>query len=694
MEDYNHPVRLALVALYALTVFLSAFLLFQVQPMIAKMILPWFGGSSTVWSTCMLFFQTALLLGYLYAHGLRRWLGARTQAVCHGVLLAGSLAVLPVIPATWWRNGWEGNPSWKILGLLAATVGLPYFLLSATSPLLQWWYARTHAGAVPYRLFALSNLASLAALLSYPVLVEPNLSTRRQAIVWSVAYACFAILCGVAGWLSARRKAEGPASGEAAGESAPKPSVWDRLFWVALAFCASTLLLAMTNQLTHDVAAVPFLWILPLSAYLLTFVLCFEAPRIYWRPGFYALLIPAFGVSTWMLRKGSAGLDVIPAVSVVVSALFVFCMVCHGELARAKPHPRHLTEYYVMVSLGGAAGGVFVGLVAPSLFNGYYELPIGLVLCALMAVIVLFVEYRRFLETRFGMVCALALTVALGTNSGIVIVGVQATLRTYRIAKRNFYGTLRVREFDNNDGYGVRRELVHGGISHGEEALFAPYRQMPGTYYCPETGAGRVLTAGQNKGARRIALVGLGPGALVAYGKESDTIRIYEINPLVVQLANDEFFYLRDTPARVETVFGDARLSLEREPDQNFDVLAIDAFSSDSIPVHLLTREAFAIYLRHLKPGGVLAIHISNRYVDLRPVTERAARQFGRVALLFDYHAPKDDPLCFSASWVLIVDDVARKTFSEALSVGKPIKPYPRFRLWTDDFSNLYSVLD
>jgi SAM-dependent methyltransferase len=559
---------------------------------------------------------------------------------------------------------------------------------------LQWWYARTHAGAVPYRLFALSNLASLAALLSYPVLVEPNLSTRRQAIVWSLAYACFAILCGVAGWLSARRKAEGPASAEAGGESVAAPGVWRRVLWVALAFCASSLLLAMTNQITHDVAAVPFLWIVPLSAYLLTFVVCFEAPWLYWRPGFFALLIPAFGVITWMLRKGSAGLEVIPAVSVAVSALFVFCMVCHGELARARPHPRYLTVYYVMVSLGGAAGGVFVGLLAPSLFNGYYELPIGLALCALLAAIVLFVEYGRFFDSRRGMAFALALVVAVGGYSGLLAITVQDTLSGYRIAKRNFYGLLRVREIDQDDGYGVRRELVHGGISHGEQSLFAPYRQMPVTYYCPETGIGRVLRAGENHGPRRIAVLGLGPGALAAYGKANDTVRIYEINPLVVQIANEEFFYLRDTPARVETVFGDARLSLEREPDQHFDLLVMDAFSGDSIPVHLLTREAFAIYLRHLKPGGVLAIHISNRYVDLKPVTERAARYFGRVALFFDYRAPKGDPFCFSASWVLIVDETARKTLGEALSAGKPLKPYPKFRLWTDDFSNLYSVLD
>ena len=371
---------------YALTVFLSAFLLFQVQPIIAKIILPWFGGSSAVWSTCMLFFQSALLFGYVYAHRLHQKLAGRRQAIAHTVVLALSLAALPILPNPVWRSTDATNPSVRILALLAVTVGLPYFLLASTSPLLQAWYARTHRTGMPYRLFALSNLASMLALLTYPVLVEPNLPARTQAVIWSWAYGGFALLCATTAWLAASRKTPAdPAlvNQASAAETPPAPSA--RLLWVAFAACASVLLLAITNFLTQDVAAIPFLWILPLSVYLLTFILCFDSPRIYQRAVFLPLAAAAMGFMAWRLWPDREKMLVLPLSLGLAGSLFVCCMVCHGELVRVRPPARYLTSFYVSVALGGALGGLFVGLLAPNLFNAYYEFPIGLGLFAVLA---------------------------------------------------------------------------------------------------------------------------------------------------------------------------------------------------------------------------------------------------------------------------------------------------------------------
>ena len=402
---------------YTLTIFLSAFLLFEVQPIIAKTILPWFGGTSAVWSTCMLFFQMVLLLGYLYAHWLHQKLGSRKQAFAHIALLAASLAALPILPNPAWKSAGVAQPSLRILALLAVTVGLPYFLLSSTSPLLQAWYARNHKEGMPYRLFALSNLASMLALLSYPLLIEPNLPTRMQGQVWSAAYVCFAVFCGVTAW-RASAQPQAAVSAVPDSEQAPgsEPGWTVRFLWLALAASASVLLLAVTTHLTQDVAAIPFLWLLPLSLYLLSFIVCFEAPRLYRRFVFVPLLCAAlffmayrlwsghteseFTISSPFLRSILGAIHVkefsIPlphmplrlVISLLAAALFVACMVCHGELVRLKPHPRYLTGFYVIVSLGGAMGGLFVGLVAPNLFRAYYEFPIGLALCAVVAFIV------------------------------------------------------------------------------------------------------------------------------------------------------------------------------------------------------------------------------------------------------------------------------------------------------------------
>jgi len=681
-------------AFYALTIFLAAFLLFQIQPVIAKMILPGFGGCSAVWSTCMLFFQVVLLLGYLYAHWLHQRANPRQQAIVHTVLLLASLAVLPVGFDPSWGDIGSGNPSWRILGVLVVTVGLPYFLLSTTSPLLQSWYARTHAGAVPYRLFALSNFASLLALLTYPVLVEPALTTRVQARLWSAAYLCFALLCAATAWFSSGKSVGTAGAAEAAeGDPLESPGWGLCLLWMALAACPSTLLLSITAYLTQDVAAIPFLWILPLSVYLLSFIICFQAPRLYYRFVYLPLLLPALGVMAYLLWLQGGKLKAVQTTILSVSALFVFCMACHGELVRTKPHPRYLTIFYVMVSLGGAAGGVFVGLVAPNFFNGNWEFPVGLALCACLTVVVLFTGNRSFFRRRWGRVAGVAMLAVLCVYLGALVVVVRGYIKGYRVLARNFYGQLRIEDVDEDDGVGVRRKLIHGVINHGEQILSEEYRRSPTSYYCADTGVGRALMAAAKDRPRRIGLIGLGCGTLVSYGRPGDTIRIYEINPLVLQLARTEFTYLRDTPARTEVVLGDGRLSLEREPDQHFDLLVMDAFSGDSPPVHLMTREAFRTYLRHLKPGGILAVHISNKYLDLSPVMERAANYFGKTALSFEFSADDEDAVCFDATWVLFADPSARATLASLLGSGQVLPRRADFRIWTDDFSDMYHLL-
>ncbi len=668
--------------LYACAIFLAAFLLFQIQPLIAKIILPWFGGTSAVWNTCMLFFQAALLLGYLYAHWLHERLSARKQALVHTAVLLASLAVLPVAPGGAWRTPPVENPEWHILLLLAATVGLPYVLLSTTSPLLQAWYARTHAGAVPYRLFALSNFASLAALLSYPALVEPNLSTRTQSWVWSGAYVCFVLMVVTLAWRS--KGAGGSKSGPAAAPVNP-PGWGIRVLWVALPATASILLLAVTTYLTQDVAAIPFLWILPLSAYLLSFIVCFEAPRLYHRAIYLPLLAAALGTMAYMLSVDRDTFKVVAGVALATGSLFIFCMACHGELVRLKPHPRYLTGFYLMLSLGGALGGVFVGLLAPSLFSGYFELPIGLVLCAALTAWVLVREMPRRIWGVALATAAAGYAIALGVTA-------RDSVKGCRVVKRNFYGQLRVKESDEEDGMGPRRRLLHGAIIHGEQFLDAAYRDKPNSYYCPETGIGRALMERTEGAPRRIGVLGLGCGTITVYGRQGDTFRIYEINPAVPELARTEFTYLRDTKAHVEIVMGDGRLSLEREPDQRFDVLVMDAFSGDSVPVHLLTEEAFRTYVRHLAPGGVLAVNISNKYLELRPVIERAASRFGRDAVYAPFESPDDDFLCYAASWVLVVERGTHEGLRTALR-AEVLKPKPDFRRWTDDYSSLRSIL-
>mgnify|MGYP005842691649 CR=1 FL=1 len=674
--------------LYGSTIFTSAFLLFQVQPLIAKLILPWFGGSAAVWTTCMLFFQVALLGGYLYAHWTTQLLSPPRQALLHAGLLAASLLLLPITPGESWKPPSGEDPTLRILGLLAATVGLPYFLLSTTGPLVQAWYSRVNHGALPYRLFALSNFASMAALLSYPVAVEPFLRTRHQSLVWSAAYAVFAALAAAAAMKS--RVAEplaapadaGPESGESA------PGLADYALWIALPACASLLLLSVTNFLTQDVASIPFLWILPLSLYLLSFVLCFDATGWYRRIPFLILLAAALAGMVYRLRSDEFLSQLPQTIALYCAGFFVCCMVCHGELAALKPHPRHLTAFYVMISIGGAVGGIFVGVIAPTAFAGNHELPIGISLCVLLAAAALYHSPSSPMRAGRYMLAWCAMAAFAAGICGFSINIIREWGAGSRVVARNFYGGLRVSDEGGPEEAGSSRKLRHGEINHGEQYLHPSRRREPTTYYCPDSGVGLAIRALRPRGALRVGVIGLGAGGLAAYGRAGDYYRFYEINPLILKLATTEFTYTRDTPAQVEYAMGDARLSLERESSQRFDLLVVDAFSGDSIPVHLLTREAFGQYFRHLRDDGILAVHISNRHLDLAPVVKQAALAFRKKAREIDTD-DDDETGCFGCTWVLVASRL-----DDAGIAGYPTLDETRdLPMWTDDYSNLLHIL-
>jgi hypothetical protein len=686
--------------LYGSAIFLSAFLSFQIQPLIAKLILPWFGGAASVWTTCLLFFQVFLLLGYLYAHGLIRRVHASHQARVHLLLLAASLLALPIIPNADLRRVSADEPTVRVLQLLTLTVGAPYLLLASTSPLLQAWYAGERGEARAYRLYALSNAGALLAVLSYPVLVEPFVAARRQAQVWSAAYGLFSVLC--AATMLCRRST--PASETAAGEG-PRPPGSDRALWLALPCCGSTLLLSVTNHLSQNIAAVPLLWVVPLSLYLLSFVLCFAGRAWYNRNLFLRLLAVALGGMAYALQPELASVSLILLVALFCAGLFVCCMVCHGELARLQPRAQYLTSYYLTIALGGAVGGLFVALIAPRIFSGYFELPLALGACAFLALIVLRRDPQsRFYQARWQPawlgVVALALAVSVS-----LIAGVYKQVQKSTVMVRNFYGTLRevitVPEptFLAQDSRSPwpefkasRRQLLNGPIQHGVQFLDFQRRRLPTAYYGPRSGVGLAIAVAGARGALRVGVIGLGVGTVATYGRPGDYYVFYEINPQVIELAKRDFHFLADSAARIAIVPGDARLALEAQAPQGFDVLAVDAFSGDAIPVHLLTREAFELYSRHLKADGILAVHISNNYLNLQPVVRRAATWLGKPALRV-VNGGDDANAIFRSTWILIVGN---REFAEAPELRAAATTLPRdtrLRLWTDDYSNLFGIL-
>jgi SAM-dependent methyltransferase len=709
---------------------LSAFLLFQVQPVISKFILPWFGGSPGVWTTCMVFFQALLFAGYAYAHLLTR-LAPRTQMIVHGLLLLAAATCLPIAPDASWKPSGGEDPSLRILLLLMGTVGLPYFVLSSTSPLAQVWFTRAVPGELPWRLYALSNIGSLAALLSYPFLIEPRLEVVTQTWIWSVAFVLFAALS----FFLARRNGrlpdstapETPAFAES--ETAVEPVgrlrrwgrvLWEqmgqRLLWLLLPTVASVLLLAATNHVCQDVAVVPFMWVVPLSLYLLTFIICFEHERWYLRPVWAGLALAALAaaagydhlpdtwtwsplreygwseaVKNWTLRiPFSKWTNYRVEVAVCFSALFLACMVCHGELARLKPAPKRLTEFYLFLSAGGALGGLLVSLAAPHYFDTYLEWPLGLLTGLGIATLALagsFLSLRRK-----WLALPLALSMLAGGGWAVYELSgptLQVVPRIERV--RNFYGTLYIDQDYDNGFENDYVTLVHGGIVHGMQNLTEGYRSEPVTYYGHHTGIGRALDSIRTKDGARVGIVGLGSGTAACYARGGQHWRFYEINPEIFRLAEKHFTYLTDARARgaeVSVHIGDARLTLEREPSQKFDVLLLDAFSGDAIPMHLLTREAFEIYHRHLAPDGILVIHITNTYLTLAPVVQKQAEAMGwQWTRTITYEEGDHD----STDYILVTNN------ADFLSENPPDSPDESeptdVPLWTDRYHNLFQIL-
>lgn len=685
--------------LFGLTIFLSALLAFQIQPLIAKLILPWFGGAAAVWTTCLVFFQVVLLLGYAYAHGLTSWFRPANQTRIHLTLLAVSLLALPVIPDPGVGSSVSEEPAFRVLVLLAHTVGLPYFVLTSASPLLQAWLAGERGDIRVYRLYALSNAGSLLAVLSYPALVEPFLATRVQAVSWSVTYGLVCVLSAAVAIM--RRNAQ---PSQVLPEKGTPPAWSVRILWLALPACASALLLSITNHLSQNLAAIPLLWVIPLSLYLLSFVLTFTGPGWYRRNLMLRLLAVALGALAYALQPQFASASLILLVPLFCAGLFVCCVACHGELARLKPAPEYLTSFYLMVSLGGALGGMFVALVAPRVFSGYFELPVTLGACAVLILAVLHRDPQcPFFQARWQPAWLVVMTLAVGINLSL-LASVYKQIAESKVMARNFFGALRETEVDytpSKVGRGLspvsgkaprRRQLINGPIQHGLQLLAEDRKREPTAYYGPNSGVGLALRVAAEREVLRVGVVGLGVGTVAAYGRPGDHYAFYEINPQVIELANRDFTFLRDSAADIEILTGDARLSLEGQAPQNFDLLAVDAFSGDAIPVHLLTREAFAVYFRHTKPHGTLAVHISNSYLNLLPVVERAAAWFGKPAVSVRNDSDEANGILRS-TWVLITDRRDLLESREIRRAGIPLARTSDFRLWTDDYSNLFGIL-
>ena len=693
---------------YVLSIFLSAFLLFQVQPMIAKFILPWFGGIAAVWSTVMLFFQVLLTGGYAYGHYLVGRIKTQRQWKIHNVMLAVSVGLIvmlaffwvsPITPPTSWKPQTVDNPIWHIFFLLAISIGLPYFMLSTNSPLMQAWFNRTFPGKSPYRLYALSNFGSLLALISYPVIVEPLMALRWQGWMWSGLYIVFAAVAAYTAF-SSRRAGIRPngAAPDVDPGSISKPKAGAIALWIALSATASILLLAVTNQITQEVASIPFLWILPLTIYLLSFILAFESERWYSRiPYTFLLLLSSIGFiyivfhpySNYLLQLGLYGV-----------LMFACFMICHGELYRLRPNPSHLTMFYLMVSIGGAVGGIFVNFVAPVIFKGYWELNYGLAMVWILLMVMTFVRPTPITPQRVKFIFDLLVgssTVSLVITTAFLVNGLFSNAL---VAERNFYGVLRVRQSDIGNHQQVY-SLMHGITVHGVQFTDPAKRDVPIGYYDEKGGAGLAILNHPNRGqGMKVGVLGLGIGTLSAYGQPGDEYRMYEINPDVVDLAEGKggyFYYLKDSKAKVTIVLGDARISLERElaegQTQQFDVLALDAFNSDSIPVHLLTREAFDLYLQHLAGDGILAVHITNKHLDLMPVVWQLAHHFNLSMVVISTEGDVENGV-FASNWVLMTRDPTLLENPAIAKYADPLAGYTsRVSLWTDDYSNLFQIL-
>ncbi len=734
---------------FALSIFLSAFLLFQIQPMIGKFILPWFGGTPAVWSTVMLFFQALLTGGYAYAYWLIGRVRTQRQAVVHIVLVLSAILLLallsfiwtsPITPASNWKPDDVASPILDIFRLLIVSVGLPYFLLATNGPLMQAWFSSIFPERSYARLYALSNAGSLLGLLTYPLLIEPNLSLRAQGWLWSLGFLLFGFL---AAWIAAQSKPtvlphkhRDVVSGavgavEASAQKEARPSLPLMSLWIVLSATASLFLLSVTNQITQEVAVIPFLWVMPLALYLLSFILTFSGERGYNRK-LYAILFILSTALTLFVMLNATALHVYWQILAYCSLLFTACMLCHGELYLLRPPAGYLTTFYLMVSIGGALGGIFVSLIAPVIFNGYWEFFVGLA----MTIALLLTIFRLSLRGRHSPALAPGASVrplAPSARTGVRAVQVSpkqspaesasararfiftvfalvtvllAVVSTYfsgaLYSKRNFYGVIRVREVIPAGSTSPAFVMSHGITVHGLQFIDEELRDEPTTYYVRESGAGLAILnypKYSSEESMRVGLLGLGAGTLVSYGQPGDEYRLYEINPVVVELAEGQgnyFSFLRDSKAEITSVLGDARVSLERElaegNPQNFDVLVLDTFSSDSIPVHLVTKEAFALYLSHLAPDGIIAAHITNLHLDLQPVFWQLAEHYGLSMVRVNYEGDSNGG--YASHWILLAHDPTLLEIPAIRERSLDLRGYSTgIRLWTDDYSNLFQIL-
>jgi hypothetical protein len=666
--------------LYGSTIFLSAFLLFLVEPMAAKELLPALGGSSAVWVTCLVFFQAALLCGYLYAH----WLARRQlqqQRMVHLLTLAA--AVLLVVWMGRYRmdlSHGSAHPVRSIFASLTISIGLPFLLLGSTSPLLQVWSAHREGG-VPYRLFALSNVGSLLALVLYPTVVEPNLSLRTQRSIWVAGFVVYAILCAGLAWRRHAADAAGPADADADAPPAPMRS---RMLWFLLPMVAAVQLSAVTSHLTSNIAAIPLLWMLPLGAYLLSFIVAFEFPSVYKRGIVVRFLVVMQASLAYALSKMDFSLSIGVGILFFVADVLVACIFCHAETYALRPRrSSETTLFYLLIAAGGVTGTFLIGIASPLLFSANYDLAISFFLTAVIALVVTWSDgWAQRLLWATGSVLLFGLIVTLRI----------VTARETLLQVRNFYGTLRVKQTTTPAANQPVRLLMNGTIQHGMQ-MFAPgMSRIPTTYYAAGSGVDLALAQCCGSSPRRIGVVGLGAGTLAAYGRPGDQMRFYEINPLVLPIAKGLFTYLRDSKATLSFAQGDARNSLQHEPPQHFDVLVVDAFSGDAIPLHLLTVEAMRVYQRHLAPGAVLAFHVSNQYLSLAPEIALLAEASGMEAreVASEANEAKGE---YRATWVLVSES---KTFWELPTVSAQIvsiAPIAGLRAWTDDYSSLLPVL-
>ncbi len=674
--------------LYACAIFLSSLLLFLIEPIAAKQLLPTFGGSSAVWMTCLVFFQTTLLIGYLYAHRLTTSRSTHLVALAVAVLLCLATfgITFPVDPT---------HPVRAIFLTLASTIGVPFLLLASTSPLLQVWLARATSGPVPYRLFALSNLGSLLALFLYPTLIEPHLTLHHQRILWTIGFLVYAALLTR---ITLKARATPHSAAAVPADTTPVEAVSteastlrQRLLWFLLPMAAAMQLSAVTGHLTENIAAIPLLWMLPLAVYLLSFILAFEYPALYRRGAIIRLLVVLLAALGYALARTDYSLPITISILFFLTECFVACLFCHAEVHALRPASHtQTTLFYLLIAAGGATGTFLIGIASPLLFSANYDLALSFFATATLALAVTWPygwSMRLLWSTASALLLALLFMLhAAYTHDSLLLV-------------RNFYGPLRVKQTHPAPSSNtpdapteVLRTLLNGNIQHGTQ-IFSPALQfIPTTYYSPDSGIGLALRLCCANQPRDIGVIGLGAGTIAAYGRRTDHLRFYELNPAVPPIARNLFTYLRDSPAAITIAEGDARASLTRESPQQFDVLAIDAFSGDAIPLHLLTTQAIALYQRHLKPSGILAFHVSNQYVDLAPEIALLAANAKLHAIRIDSNANSARG-AYASSWVIATADPDIFTRIAITEGSRPIPITPHLRLWTDDYSSLLPLL-